>query len=258
MGDFLDLLAKDATKTIQSGYYDEALYVTRKPVSLEEALSEASGNPVIAEIKAASPSKGVITRNLDPVNLAETMMSSGATAISVLTEPTHFHGSLNYLHRISETLQYPTLMKDVIISPLQVKAAKKMGAAAVLLIYTLYRRGYGDLSLDEMISYVHGEGLEVLLETHTVDEFEAASLTDADIVGINNRDLKTLEIDLSVTERILAEAGHPDKLVVSESGISSAQDIRYLRGCGADAFLVGSSIMATSNLGFKVRELVDA
>ena len=100
--------------------------------------------------------------------------------------------------------------------------------------------------------------MEVLLETHTVDEFEAASFTEADIVGINNRDLKTLETDLSVTERILAEAGHPDKLVVSESGICSAQDIRYLRGCGADAFLVGSSIMASSNLGFKVRELVDA
>ena len=258
MGDFLDLLAKDATKTIQSGYYDKTLYVTRKPVSLEEALAEASGNPLITEIKVASPSKGVITRNLDPLKLSETMMSSGATAISVLTEPTHFHGSLNYLHRISETLQFPILMKDVIISPIQVKAARRMGAVAVLLIYTLYRRGYGDLSLDEMISYVHKEGLEVLLETHTVDEFKAASLTEADIVGINNRDLKTLETDLSVTERILAEAGHPDKLVVSESGIGSAQDIRYLRGCGADAFLVGSSIMATSNPGFKVRELVDA
>lgn len=259
MHDFLDLLALDAIKTIESGYYEETSGKTHnKPRSLEQSLREAKGNPVIAELKSASPSKGVIKKNIDPINLAETLMSNGAAALSVLTEPIHFKGSLNYLGKICESHNYPILMKDFILSKVQVKAAKKTGASAVLLISTLYSRGYGETDLEDMINTIHEEGLEVLLETHTIEEFVAGSSTKADLIGINNRNLITLETDLMVTQKILKEAGEREKLVVSESGINSARDIRYLRECGANAFLIGSSIMASPDPASKVKELVNA
>lgn len=259
MHDFLDHLALDAIKTIKRGYYEETPgKMHNKPKSLDQSLREAKGNPVISEIKAASPSQGVLKKNIEPINLAETLMSNGAAALSVLTEPIHFKGSLNYLGKICESHDYPVLMKDFILSEVQVKVAKKIGASAVLLISTLYSRGYGETDLEDMIKTIHREGLEVLLETHTQDEFTAASSTEADLIGINNRNLRTLETNLTVTKKILAKVGHPEKPVVSESGINSARDIRYLRECGADAFLVGSSIMASPDPASKLRELVNA
>lgn len=259
MHDFLDHLAIDAIKTIRSGYYAEAPGKRyNKPKSLLQSLRETTGNPVIAELKAASPSQGILRENIEPVSLAETLMSNGAAALSVLTEPLHFKGSLKNLVKICELINHPVLMKDFILSEVQVKAAKKVGASAVLLISSLYNRGYGESDLEDMIDIVHREGLEVLLETHTVDEFTAASATEADIIGINNRNLRTLVTDLTVTAKILGKSRPSEKLVVSESGINSALDIQYLRKCGADAFLVGSSIMASPNPASKVRELVNA
>jgi len=258
MPDFLDRLAQDAIETIKSGYYEELNTVRYNPQSLVKALKQAAGNPIIAEVKAASPSRGDIKHNLKPRELTNLMIIGGAAGLSVLTEPKHFKGSLSNLIKIREAQSAPILMKDFVLSKVQLKTARRVGASAVLLISTLYSRGYGETELTEMISFAHKEGLEVLLETHTFEEFNAGINMEVDLIGINNRDLKTLRTDLTVTERILRESSLTDVMVVSESGVESADDIRFLRGCGADAYLVGSSIMSSSDPESKVRELVRA
>lgn len=135
------------------------------------------------------------------------------------------------------------------------------GADAVLLIVSLFERGYCETDLDDMIGYAHSYGLEALLETHTPEEFRLALSTDADMIGINDRDLRTLKVDLSVTRRILEdldESKVDGRPIVSESGIRSSEDIRFLRRCGADSFLVGSSVMAAKDIGKFISSLVNA
>ena len=149
-------------------------------------------------------------------------------------------------------------MKDIILSPIQIYAASKLGANAVLLIQALFDRGYCEKSLNEMIVGAHVLGLEVLLETHTETEFNHAVKTDADLIGINNRNLATLKIDLNVTKEILTKNNPNGKIVVSESGINTPADICFLRECGAHAFLIGSAIMLTDNIEEKVKEFVEA
>ena len=149
-------------------------------------------------------------------------------------------------------------MKDIIINPVQIEAASKIGANAILLIASIYKRAYTNHSIQEIIEVAHKKNLEVLLETNSKEEFLSALKTEADLIGINNRNLKTLAVDLKVTQKILFEIGDCGKVVVSESGIQSPADIRFLRKCGAHAFLVGSAIMLTNDIEAKVRELVMA
>jgi indole-3-glycerol phosphate synthase len=184
------------------------------------------------------------------------MARGGAVGISVLTEPKHFNGSLQTLTQTREAVNLPILMKDIILSPIQVEAASKLGANAILLIEALFERGYGKMGINEIIEYAHARGLEVLLETHSEPEFLCAGRTNADFIGINNRDLATLKINLETTQRILKNK--PDRLIISESGIQTAGDLQYLRGCGANAFLIGSSIMLTQDIETKVKEFVEA
>jgi len=186
------------------------------------------------------------------------MQRGGAVGISVLTEPKHFNGSLQTLTQTREAVNLPILMKDIILSPVQVEAASKLGANAVLLIEALFERGYGKTDIHEIIEYAHARGLEVLLETHNESEFLRAGKTSADLIGINNRDLTTLKISLAATQKILEKHKKPEKLVISESGIQTAGDLQYLRSCGADAFLIGSSIMLTDDIESKVKEFVEA
>jgi len=259
MPDFLDHLARDALETINSGYYENiGNKIGHKPCSLKKSIRNSVGNPIIGEVKAASPSKGSIKKNLDPLELAGSMINGGVVGLSVLTEPKHFKGSISHISEIREAYCFPILMKDFVLSKAQIKTARKTGASVVLLISTLYNRGYGEMGLIEMIDFAHGEGLEVLLETHSLKEFNEAVGMNADLIGINNRDLKTLRTDLKVTEKILSETRPSDVMIVSESGIETAMDIRFLRNCGAEAFLVGSAIMASENPESKVRELVEA
>jgi indole-3-glycerol phosphate synthase len=164
---------------------------------------------------------------------------------------------LEALNAAREAVQIPLLMKDIILSPIQVYAAGKMGANAVLLIKGLFDRGYCEKTLPEMIAGAHVLGLEVLVETHSDEEFESAVKTDADLIGINNRDLATLKIDLNVTKKILEKNGSNGKLVVSESGIKTPDDIRFLLGSGARAFLIGSAVMSSCNIEEKVKEFVN-
>jgi len=258
MADFLDVLARDANETINSGYYEAVKETATFHISLKKAILETKNAPVITEIKAASPSAGTIRKNVEAGNLAKSMEKGEAVGISVLTEPKHFKGSLHTLAEARKAVIIPILMKDIILSPVQLNAASKAGANVALLIKALFDRGYCECDLHEMIARAHSKGLEVLLETHTAEEFCSAVRCHADLVGINNRNLATLKVDLSVTKRILERNSAEGKIVVSESGINTLGDLRFLRECGAHAFLIGSAVMLADNVENKVKELVSA
>jgi indole-3-glycerol phosphate synthase len=147
-------------------------------------------------------------------------------------------------------------LKDITVDKVQVDAAKKIGADYFLLIQSIFDKGLVN-DIDDMVDYGHNLGLKVLIEAHTKQEFENSCKTDADIIGINNRNLDTMKIDLSVTKEI-PQNTEKTKLVISESGISTSDDIRFLHKCGADAYLVGSSIMKTDDIQQTVKNLVSA
>jgi len=257
MRDFLDTLAHSARETIQGGYYNVAgATVASFKISLQKAILEAMHTPVIAEIKPASPSVGVIRKSVDVRSIVQGIEQGGAVGISVLTEPKHFNGALSSLAEARKASRLPILMKDIILSPLQLEAAAKLGADAVLLIEALFERGYCECTVEDMIARAHALGLEVLLEAHTEAEFRSAAKTLADLVGINNRDLATLKVDLNTTKEILQRNHAEGKIVVSESGITTPADVRFLRGCGARAFLIGSAVMFADSIEKKVREFV--
>ena len=258
MVDFLETLAMDATKTIDSGYYKTAAFKVHPKISLKKAILECKANPVITEIKAASPTRGTIRSQMNPQEIAKAMEKGGAVGISVLTEPKHFNGSLTTLIKAREAVKLPILMKDIIIVAEQIEIAAQIGADAVLLIQGLFDKGCCEMSLDKTVAFAHSLDLEVLLETHTEEEFCLAVETRADLVGINNRNLETLKIDLNATKEILKRNSSSGKIVVSESGIKTPDDLRFLRDCGAKAYLIGSSIMLIEDIEKKVKEFVEA
>jgi len=258
MSDFLDVLVQDALATVASGYYDNPKQTSIVTTSLTQAILQSRQTAVIAEVKGASPSAGTIRQNVEPASLAQAMVKGGAVGISVLTEPKHFGGSLANLVAVRQAVSAPILMKDFVVSQLQIAAAEKLGANVVLLIMAVFDRKYPQKNLSDLITDAHNRKLEVLLETHTSEEFSRAIKTEADLIGINNRDLGTLKTDLNVTKQILAEHSTNDKVVISESGISSAADMQFLRKSGASAFLVGSSVMRSADIEAIVRELVEA
>jgi indole-3-glycerol phosphate synthase len=221
MADFLDVLARDAKETIRAGYYEVPTQTASARLSLKKVILENKTAPVITEIKAASPSAGVIRRNLDVTTIAKVMEKGGAIGISILTEPKHFKGSLNSLVEARKAVKLPILMKDIILSSVQLEAASRVGANAVLLIQALFDRGHCERDISEMIAEAHSKNLEVLLEAHNEDEFRSAITSDAELIGINNRDLGTLKVDLNVTKRILKNIDAKRKIIVSESGINT-------------------------------------
>jgi indole-3-glycerol phosphate synthase len=226
-------------------------------MGLKESILKCKRNPVIAEIKPVSPSKGIIAQDINVEALASMMKLGGAVGLSILTEPKHFRGRTEYLIT-ARRCGLPRLMKDIIVDPIQVEAASRIGAEAILLIESIFERNLCDNDLEGTIDLAHDRGMEVLLETHTMEEFERALSTEADLIGINNRDLSTLQTDLDVTRKILSSHHPSNHVVVSESGIDTEDHVRFLRECGANAFLVGSSIMSALNPEEKVRELAEA
>jgi indole-3-glycerol phosphate synthase len=258
MSDYLDVLARVALINVEDEYYDQAPPGERIQISLKQAILNCKATPIISEIKGASPSAGTIRANVNAREVAAAMQRGGATALSVLTEPKQFNGSLEALAQARAEVKIPILMKDIVLNPVQIQAAAKMGANAVLLIQAIFERGYSEKSIDEMILGAHLMGLEVLLETHTQAEFCSAIKTDTDLIGINNRNLATLKVDLNVTKNILTKNTSKGKQVVSESGIKTPADIHFLRESGASAFLIGSAIMANDNIEEKVKEFVNA
>ena len=184
------------------------------------------------------------------------MIAGGSKALSILTQPHMFNGLPEYFIQVRQAVDVPLLMKDIMIDTIQIDAAEKMGADYMLVIQSLFDQGFLK-DIDEFIRYGHKKGLKVLLEVHTKQEFQNALKTESDLIGINNRNLDTLEIDLKTTEKVL-EGYKKTRPILSESGIETPADIQYLKKCGADAFLIGSSIMKSDNIEEHVRKLVNA
>ncbi len=212
--------------------------------------------PIISEVKFASPSRGIIHDMIEPETVAGAMVAGGAAALSVLTQPYMFGGSPEYLMRVRREVPVPVLMKDIIVDHAQVHAAHRMGADCILLIQAVFDAGYAT-NMDQFIDAAHQYGIQVLLEVHSRAELDRALFTGCDIIGVNNRNLDTLEISLDTTCEVLTGYGDA-RIIISESGISTPHDIRRLWECGARAFLVGSSIMAKDNIKGSVDELVNA
>jgi indole-3-glycerol phosphate synthase len=256
MNNVLEKLVVNSQKAIDDGIYDITETLPKSAIDLEESIRNNIHASLITEIKFSSPAEGNIRQISDPLQIAESMITGGAKALSVLTQPYLFNGSPEYFVKIRKNVKIPLLMKDVMIDKIQIDAAKKMGADYFLLIQALFDKDYVD-NMDELIDYGHKNGLKILLESHTKSEFDNAMKTNADIIGINNRNLDTLKINLQTTKQIL-ENSQKSKIILSESGIKSADDVKFLRGCGADAFLIGTSIMKSSDIENSVSELVNA
>jgi len=203
----------------------------------EKAL-KCDGLAFICEIKKASPSKGIISEDFPYLNIAEEYEAAGAAAISVLTEPDYFKGNDRYLREIANTVSIPLLRKDFTVDDYMIFEAKTLGAAAVLLICAILDKE----TLTDYISVAHSLGLSALVEAHTETEVETAIDAGARIIGVNNRNLKTFEVDIALSER-LRKLVPNDVLFVSESGIRSCDDIRLLRQNGVDAVLIGETLM---------------
>jgi indole-3-glycerol phosphate synthase len=213
----------------------------------EKALS-APGVSFICEVKKASPSKGIIAGDFPYLRIAEEYEAAGAEAVSVLTEPDFFLGSDVYLRDIAAAVKIPVLRKDFVIDPYQIYEAKCLGAHAALLICALLDRE----TLADYLTIARELGLSCLTEAHTETEVEMAADAGARIIGINNRDLKTFQVDLGVTRR-LRELIPPDRLAVSESGIGSPEDIRALPRI--DGVLIGETLMRAADKKRRLAEL---
>lgn len=211
---------------------------------------------LIAEVKKASPSAGVICPDFDPVRIAREYEAAGASCLSVLTDEKFFQGSLDYLRQIRSAVKLPLLRKDFIIDERQILEAVEWGADAVLLIVAILT----DDQLKRFHSLATEAGVAALVEIHNESELERALAVGASLIGANNRDLKTFKVDLATTERLSAKiratANGREKLLVAESGINTRNDVRRLKQAGADAILVGESLMRGGNVQVKVRELL--
>jgi indole-3-glycerol phosphate synthase len=212
-----------------------------------------SSRKIIAEVKRASPSKGLIRDNCEPVEVAKEYASHGASAISVLTEERFFQGSLSYLEQIRVTVNLPLLRKDFIVDPYQLIEARSFGADAVLLIAALLEPSL----LREFCEQAMTLSLDALIEVHTPGELQAALEAGAQLVGINNRNLKTFEVSLATTET-LAPLVPPGTPAVCESGIDTVEQIRRVEKLGIHLFLIGEALMRAAQPGNKLRELLEA
>ena len=254
--DFLEKLVRTAERTVASGYYRVDREVTPRR-SLKRAISESKIVPIITEIKFVSPAEGMLRTTTDVAGISRSLEKGGAAGISVLTEPEYFNGRLLYLTLVKKSVSIPVMMKDIVVDPIQIDAADHLGADAILLIASIYRNLHVNRDLNGMIDHAHSRKLEVMLEVHTAKEYDESMTTNADLIGINNRNLDTLKVSLETSVGLLRDHRRT-KPVVCESGIKTKEEIDTLRGLGADAFLVGSSIMKSEDIEAKVRSLTGA
>jgi indole-3-glycerol phosphate synthase len=236
--------------TITGEKLDEikAIKEKRSLITAIEDARERGANPVIAEVKRKSPSRGNI-RDVDHVETAREMEAGGACAISVLTDK-HFDGGLCDLMGVKEAVEIPVLRKDFIVDEFQIYQSYGAGADVVLLIVSLLKE-----KTSGFVELIHGLGMEALVEVHCADELGFALDSDARLIGVNNRDLGTLEIKLGTTKSLVGEIPG-DRVIVSESGINTKEDLIYVLDAGAKAALIGTSIMQAENIKEKVREFV--
>jgi indole-3-glycerol phosphate synthase len=206
---------------------------------------------LIAEVKKASPSAGIIAADFNPLSQAREYARGGAHALSILTDEKYFHGHLSYLRQIREQVELPLLRKDFIVHELQVYESVVAGADAILLIVA----ALDDNKLRVLYDLAKTCQLDILVEVHDLPEMERALDLGADIIGINNRNLKTFTVDLATTEE-LAEEIPSEAVAISESGIKTAEDVRRVRACGINAVLVGETLMRAKNVPEAIKELL--
>jgi len=212
--------------------------------SLIKKLQDANELSIIAEFKRASPSKGIINNGVEPARQAAIYQEFGASAISVLTDQTFFKGAFSDLQIVRETVDLPILCKDFIIDPLQIDVAAANGADLILLIVA----ALDENQLSELYLYAKAKGLEVLVEVHNQEELERALKTNALLIGVNNRDLKTFQVSLDVTETLASTVKKSGAYLISESGIHHQKDAERVRNAGTNGILVGEAFMTSPDV----------
>jgi indole-3-glycerol phosphate synthase len=247
-----DVSARKAVRT--QGEIERLAAAATPPRGFKKALERASGPgrlALIAEIKKASPSKGLIREDFDPPSLAQAYAEGGAACLSVLTDEPSFQGADAFLVAARDAVALPCIRKDFLVDPWQVAESRSLGADAILVILAMI----DDALAAKLIAEAHRFGMDALVEVHDESEMARAVALKADLVGINNRDLRTFEVDLAVTERLAAQA-LPGALLVTESGIFTNADAARLSACGARAMLVGESLMRQADVAAATRALL--
>jgi indole-3-glycerol phosphate synthase len=243
---------KEAKSTLSLSEIKGMAMDSPSPLDFQKAIKRTQGTPInyICEIKKASPSKGLIREDFNPIEIADIYRDEGASALSVLTEEDFFQGNLEYLKAVRGVVDIPLLRKDFIFDEYQIYESRAWGADAVLLIASMLSRSQAE----ELAGLAAELGLSVLFEVHHWKEVDTALLLDMPIIGINNRDLKTLKVDLQNTAELLKDIP-PDRVVVSESGITTREDVEFISSLGVDAILIGTALMKEHDIGAKIREL---
>jgi len=249
----LDQILTDKYQEVQLGKAKRPVSELQTTKKVKSFLSSYSKDRffLIAEIKKASPSKGIIREDFNPVDIARHYQNAGAGAISVLTDSKYFKGELSYLQAVSKAVEVPLLRKDFIIDPYQIAEARYAGASAVLLIVAALKPS----QIEEYIHIAKSYDLDSLVEVHDEAELNIALERGAGIIGINNRDLKTFHTDITLTER-LRKRIPDDKIIISESGINTAEDINYLKSLGVHGALIGEAFMREKDIEKKVRSVM--
>lgn len=227
----------------------ESMTATR---NFAQALGAMDGIALIAEIKKASPSKGLIRADFQPEEIARVYTAAGASCISVLTDQKYFKGCLEYLHQVRKVTQLPLLRKDFIVDEYQIYEARRWGADAVLLIAGIL----SDAQLGEYLGVARSIDLDCLVEVHTSAELERVLQTSANIIGVNNRDLHTFQTNLNTTFELQKMITDPGRILVSESGIHTRQQVEQLQQAGVQAILVGESLMRAPDMASQIRALL--
>ncbi len=227
-------------------------FFKEKSLSFSTLARSSKNISIIAEIKKASPSKGLIRENFDHLSIAKTYFSQSVNAVSILTDKKYFLGDINFLNEIARIKKDPILRKDFIIDEIQVYEAKANGADLILLICEALSKN----QINDLTNLADEIGLEVLLELHSEDQINKVDFDKNKIIGVNNRNLNDFSVDLSTTQKISKHLPD-DILLVSESGISKKEDIDFLRKADVNAILVGEHLMRSNNIGTKLKELKD-
>jgi indole-3-glycerol phosphate synthase len=248
-------VAKFPTRLIAAGDLHDAMLERNESRDFFGALKNPKRGSValIAEVKKASPSAGIICENFDPVRIAKEYEAAGASCLSVLTDEKFFQGSLDYLKQIRAAVKIPLLRKDFIIDEQQILEAIEWGADAILLIVAIL----SDEQLEKFHSMAVEAGLAVLVEVHDETELSRALAIDPPLIGVNNRDLKTFKVDLATTEKLAGKSDLKNRILVGESGIHSHTDVKRLERCGAKAILVGESLLRDKTIAENVSELLE-
>jgi indole-3-glycerol phosphate synthase len=259
MPNILNLILESTRKKVETlrknrDAFSALIKRTPAPKSFKDAIKRHGKLSVIGEIKQASPSRGLIKKEFSPVDIARIYSDCRVNALSVLTEEEFFLGKINYIEDIKKEVDLPVLRKDFIIDEAQILESRAAGADAILLIVRIL----DDNQLSHFYNVSKELGMDVLVEAHSEKELRKVLKLGADIIGINNRNLNTLKVDLARTQKLIPFVP-ADMVKVAESGVSSFKDMLWLKGLGVDAVLIGETFMRADNVAEKVRELhIDA